>query len=83
MLVTMKEFDAMVEEEREKDERFWKGVRYIAFMQLTTAPYLKNKPKSPQHLFRLPSEIKMAPKIEVTQEIENGLKSIGLYEFNR
>lgn len=75
---TMKKYLSLRERRNEELEVRWKIARWQGWITLQAAPYLSNKPKKPEDLFRLPSEAgRFVEKVEITNEIIEALKSIG------
>ena len=83
--VSYRELECKLEAAERKREHSWEVARWVVFNLFVLSPDLKrgDKPKKPQDLFKLQSEIKgktkRPNKVEITDEDLKALKEIGLW----
>lgn len=84
--VSYRELECKLEAAQRRGDREWEIARWVVFNLFVLSPDLKrgDKPKKPQDLFKLQSEIKEKNKkpnrVEVTEEDLQALKEIGLWD---
>ena len=82
-LCSMRRYRLLREGFEARGEEIWKVARWMEWMNIGLTPNLKNRPKRPEDLFKLPSDREIwVDKIEITEDIMTALKSIGVIGGN-
>lgn len=78
-LCSMRRYRLLRRGYNERIEEEWRVARWRAWMDIGLSPNIKNRPKRPEDILKLPSDRdRWVDKVEITDDILQGLKNIGL-----
>ena len=82
-LCSMRRYRLLREGYEVRNEEAWRVARWRAWMDIGLTPNIKNRPRRPEDVLKLPSDREVwVEKVEITDDIVIALKSIGVIGGN-